>query len=484
MVIKEKIYINTNELGNNVGELCRKFTYKNPEYAEKKRLKLSVQNTDEFLFHYKIENVHQNKMLILPRGGLKRIKDFFEQRELKIKIVDKRISHKNIDCKLIKTKLEDQQKQIIETLIDNEGGLIEAVPGGGKTISILGLIDKIKQPTLIIVHEHRLSSQWISEIKKRLNGNFTLGELNGEKQIDGDIVVGIINTIYRIFQEKPSYFDKFGMIVCDEVHHLPANMMLTVVNNFPAKYRMGVTGTVKRRDGKHILIYDVLGEKLLDIGAEDIKHRVTGFEFKVINTNIYTEIPTIFRWTGRKREQVLDIAKCIGLLVDNTERNNLIIKEVSDLIENGYYPLILSDRVEHNKRMHEHLTELGYKSVLLIGETRKKAKWEDIRSDTSIQCIVANTKIASEALDLPNLSAIVLTCPSSNLPQIKQRVGRIRRHVDGKKLPLVIDICDNLAYFRNDYGEVVNLLQILTTKRINFYKKLIKEYGEEEQTVV
>jgi len=754
MIVKDKIYINTNELGNNVGDFCKEFTYKNPEYAEKKRQKFSVKNTPEFIYHYRIDNMMGNQMLILPRGGLKRVLLLCERLGISPTIIDRRISHNSIDCSLVDTVLDSNQNKIVNVLYKNEGGLIEAAPGcitgdteirlhrtgigkslkiktaykhfnqlgnayhnwdlnfptyirsyngntiqlyeiedivysgkknvyrleldnglfikatkdhkimtktgwielkklkigkseimcdklhsskkevpslrkktkakeisglkyhkyarikiekkgsitkraevhrllyeayinkldfndfintikndkkgskllkfidpfkyhihhkdrnpfnndisnlecllekdhcllhsienkfnfnqgiphyskvkkisfcgiedtydivckephhnfvangmvvhnSGKSIAILDLISKVKQPTLIMVHEHRLSKQWTGEIEKRLFGTYSLGELNGEKKKDGDIVLGIINTVYIMFQENPEYFNKFGMVVIDETHRCSAPMFHLVINNLPAKYRVGVTGTVERRDGKHILIYDTLGEKLIDIEAKDAKHRITSFDYRIINTNIRFEIPTTMRWTGQKREQTLDITRCISQLTEDRDRNNLIVSEVTRTIEAGYYPLVLSDRIDHNKKINEHLVSLGYKTVLLIGETRKSTRWEEIRQDTSIQCIVGNTKIASEALDLPRLSALFLTCPSSNLPQIKQRLGRIRRFVEGKPLPIVFDICDNLAHYPDSNGLPVYLLKILTAKRIRFYKELIKEYDED-----
>lgn len=483
IVIRDKLYINTNELGFKVSKLCELFTYKNPDYMEKKRLKLSVKNIQEFLFHYKIETIGNNQMLVLPRGGLDRVKQFYLDNNLTFEIKDKRISHRKIDVELLDTKLEKQQIRIIKTLVDNEGGLIQALTGIGKSISILGLISQIKQPTLIIVDEFRLSNQWLGEIKKRLTGKFKLGVLNGDQKIDGDIVVAIIDSCSILYEKDPKYFDKFGMIILDESHVSSSPSYLKVVNNLSAKYRVGVTATVKRKDGMHILTIDMLGKVLLDIDANEAKERVTNFEFKIVNTNIKFEIPGTVRWTGRKREPVINFAKCIEVITQDNQRNNIIINEVSKSIEEGYFPLILSDRVEHNKLMAKKLQELGYNAILLIGDTRKKAKWEDIQKDTSIQCIVANTSIASKGLDLPRLSSLHLTCPSSNQPQLKQRIGRIRRFVKNKPLPIVYDYVDNLGYFNSDNG-VVPLLQLTALKRLRYYKQLQKDYlqnPDEEQ---
>ena len=484
MIISDKIYINTKELGPLISSLCLLFTYNNPEYYEKKRLKLSVNNIDPKLFHYKIDFVNGQQCLILPRGSIGKVRKFYEENNLIFTFKDERILGKKIDvCLNTDTKLESNQNKIIDILVKNEGGLIQAITGIGKSISILGLIAKLKQPTLIIIDEFRLSDQWIGEIKKRLSGNFKLGIINSdskkEENRDGDIVVGIIDSLVIKYRNDPDYFKKFGMVILDESQVSSSESYTSLVNNIAAKYRVGVTATVKRKDGMHILSLDMLGPILLDIDSNEAKNRVTNFTFKIINTNLRMQLASIYRWTGKKRELTLDAAKSLSVLTDNQERNNIIVNEVSKAIESGLYPLVLSDRIEHNEKLAEHLQNLGYKVVLLIGKTRKKANWEEIRQDTSIQCIVANTSIASKGLDLPRLSALFLTCPSSNLPQLKQRIGRIRRFVEGKPLPTVYDFVDNLAYLTNELLQKIYIFQMTGQKRLRYYKQLQQEYDKE-----
>jgi superfamily II DNA or RNA helicase len=490
MIIKDKLYINIQELGPNLNSICREFTYKNPDYLEKKKQKFSVKGIDKYICYYKLEASNGNTILTLPRGGLSKVIKICESLGITLQQIDRRVEHKKIDFTLTGITLDKNQHRIINKLIENEGGLIEAPPALGKTIAMLGLIDKVKQPTLIILPYDRISKQWFEEFEK-CKGGYILGQLDGFVKKDGDIVLGIINSVYNRFNEDPSYFDKFGMIIIDETHKLASNMYISVINNLSAKYRIGVSGTVDRRDGKQILIYDILGDKLLDIEENEAKNRITNFEFDVINTNVKFEIPTKYRWTGKKREWMLDNTKCIEVLTTNVERNNLIIERVINDIEMGYFPLILSDRIAHNELLYEHITSLGYKSILIIGKTRNKAKWKEIQTDKSIQCIIANTKIASEALNIPRLSSLFVTCPTSNLPKVKQQIGRIRRQLEGKQTPVVHDICDNLAYIINDKG-TFNLLQKMAIKRIKFYRQLQFEYestlepegGEEVQTVV
>lgn len=478
MIISDKIYIPVDTLGRKVTSLCTLFTYPNPDYFMKKRLKLSTRGVDNTLYNYKIISDDGSNILILPRGGLNKVKDFFDSNGFTFRILDERLVLPEIDCHLKNTVLEDQQNKIIDALIKNDGGLIQMDPGGGKSIAIIGLIARLKQPTLILVHEHRLRRQWEIEIEKRLGGNFKLGRYDGDKKIDGDICTSVINTVYNMMTENHNILDNFGLIITDESHHVPAHMFLNVVNNSMAKYRVGITATIERRDGNHIITYDVIGDALLKIGANELKHRITTFNYEMINTDILRLIPTRSRWTGKGVEDVMDIVSFTSELIANEKRNNIIFNKIIESIKEGYYPIIISSRVNHIKHFYNKLIDAGYKTVLLIGATRKKTNWEEIRDDTSIQAICATDKIISEGLDLPRSSAIHLTIPTSNLNMINQRIGRIRRYVEGKITPKVYDYVDNLHYLsENDSRKYI--FRYTGRRRMRYYEKLINEYDSD-----
>jgi superfamily II DNA or RNA helicase len=161
-------------------------------------------------------------------------------------------------------------------------------------------------------------------------------------------------------------------------------------------------------------------------------------------------------------------------------RNNLIIDEISKDIDSGHFTLILSDRVKHNKFLYENLKRKGFNVILIIGENRKENNWEDIQSDETLQGIIATSSIASEGLNIPRLSSLHLPCPSSNLPRLKQKIGRIRRVYPGKKFPVVRDYVDNLGclYEVDEEGnkKEVYLLRYTAKKREKYYIQLQREY--------
>ncbi len=625
MIISDKIYIPLSRLGARTNDLAKIFTYQNAEYFEKSRMGFSTAKCSPFLAHYAFQKVNGENYIVLPRGAIKRVKSFLEKFNIPLRYVDGRNEGNSINVSLVNTILETQQESIIDILLKNEGGLIEMLPGGGKTIAALGLISRIKKSTLILVHEHRLRTQWESEIKERLAGTFTLGRYDGDKREEGDIVIGLINSVYLMYKDDKHLFDKFGIVITDECfvgssrvltdkgykkiknikkdekvltlnentreleyksvlknivkqteknlisiklsngtkitctekhkintvrgwikareltpsdilytlhptknkvfpcqlyikeiknilvkksilnwfstknyvydlsitdnhnyfvegvsvhncHHIPAHMYTLVVNNIPAKYRIGLTGTVRRKDQKELLLYDTIGPTLVSIGAEDLKHRVTSFEYEIVETNCKIFAPTRRVWADGMRLTKIDYVRLLSLLVTNKDRNTLILEKIVESLQQGYKPLILSDRVEHCKFLYNYLKDLGYNTVLLIGATRKQTNWEEIRQDDSIQAIVAQRSIAEEGLDYPSLSALHLTCPSTNLPKLKQRVGRIRRVSQEKLTPKVYDYVDNLVEMKDMQGRILYPLKRSARSRESFYKQLKKEY--------
>ena len=467
------------ELGNSFTDLCDLFTYPNPEFYERQKMKLSTRNINQHLFHYRIDKADDRQVLILPRGGLSKVQEFYKSRNIFGRVLDERIDKEPIDVHMVASViLEDQQHTLIKILEDNVGGLVEAMPGAGKSLMALGLICKIKQPTLILVAEHRLRTQWEQEIKTRLGGSFKFGRYDGDKQIDGDIVIGLIQTVHKMIDKDIHCLDKFGALILDESHKCSSDTYLKVINNCPAKWRVGCTGTIERKDGKHILMYDVLGPCLVSIQAKDLKHRITSFTYQVVNTGLHIELPTAKRWTGRAKETQVSITEGITKLTENEQRNIIIMSRIVDNINDGYLPLVLSDRVEHANLLFNNLSELGFKGVLLTGATRKKTDWSLVRKDESVQFIIAQSSIAAEGLDMPRLSALHLTCPTSNMPKLKQKIGRIRRICDGKPEPIVYDYVDNLAYYTNDKGAPVYILKGGAFKRLRFYRQLQSDFEE------
>jgi len=71
-----------------------------------------------------------------------------------------------------------------------------------------------------------------------------------------NLTVTTYDSAYRYINE---YGDQFGLLVVDEVHHLPAPTYQQIPEMTIAPYRLGLTATYERADGEHDVLEDLLG---------------------------------------------------------------------------------------------------------------------------------------------------------------------------------------------------------------------------------
>ena len=483
VTIKDKIYVPKELFSSKELEaLLREFTYANPDHGRNVRLHISNANTPTTVETY--INFDKDTIALL-RGSYNKFIDFCKCYDKKFRVIRNFSEGYDIDFSLCShIDLESQQNTIIETLLNHGGGLIEASPGIGKTISILGFIEKTKKSTLILVDKFSLQNQWIEEFTNKTEGNYSLGIINGDTKTLGDVTVGIINSVFNMFTEDPSFVEQYGAVVIDECHKIPAHMFTTVLSNFPCKYQIGVTGTPKRQDKKHFILFDLLGEPLCVIKSEEVKHRVTDFDYEQINTNIdftvpMKKVPPYIKRNNPDAKSTTDSTKLLGILAEHVERNSIILSDVESVIQAGRHPMIIVDRIVHAEYLYDKLSE-KYDGVLLIGKTSKKVDLEDLRVNEGNQFLIANSKIASEALDVPYLTDVFLPCPTSNIFKLEQQIGRIRRVHSSKEgiVPKVWDYVDNLAYSLDEEDPNIKIYRLTWSakERKRLYESLQKAY--------
>lgn len=490
LIVSDKIYINIQLLGRHITEFCEKFTYSNPVFFKTKRMGYSTRNISRSISNYTWSSFNGKKYLVIPRGGMHKLKEFMLMKSIpSVRITDNRVSKDLIDFDLKYTdkfiSLSPSQNKIVDILVSNEGGLVQMGCGGGKSISMMGLISKIKQPTLIVVHTTALQKQWLEEIGEKTSGSYTLGRLGGNKKAkDGDVVVAIIDSLYsKCYPDgkEPdfSYLANFGMIIFDECHHISAKSFKDVLDNAPCKYKIGVTGTATRKDGLHFLVFDSIGDIILDIPDSELRDRITDFTYKMVNTNVEYVIPNRVTYAGKgQKVSNMDFNKFVDFITKSEARNDLICNNVTKDITDGHKVIILTHRVEHAKYLYERLSKI-HNGYLIIGDNSKDVDMNKIKTDPNLNFIVANREIASEGLDIPSLSSLHSVIPSTNYQKLKQQLGRIRRFFEGKLFPTITDYVDNQVYVLSEEDGVITkkaIFEFTAKNRVKFYNKLRKEY--------
>jgi superfamily II DNA or RNA helicase len=406
-----------------LGILKEQLTLVNPAYEKASKYGYGTYNIPEKIRLYE----KRNGLLFVPRGLGKTITDYLQKNKIKYKLHDNRLILPEIDINS-NIKLRDYQKTAVEKMMNGTQGFLVSPCGSGKTVMMMELMARIKQPTLFIVHQKELMDQVIStatnltDIQKEEIG--IIGA--GKRKVGERMTVATIQTLNRM--DLNEITDKFGAIFIDEAHHVAAKSFYEVISKFRGCYRLAVSATPERSDGLTKMVYSCTGKVAHVIEQDHVPTIIP--RLKVVKTDFSSQ-----------SSEHRDIVK--GLINDG-ERNQLIINTIKKEAE-GNYSLVLSDRVEHLKKLEtlisQHLPEL--KCEILTGSVKKKERKEIMeRAKNKEIDILLATQLAREGLDIPHLNRLFLTFPKKSAASVQQEVGRIMRPSEGKVDAVVYDFLD------------------------------------------
>jgi superfamily II DNA or RNA helicase len=394
-VISNRIYL------DNPGPETTKLIAGSLTYKFNKNIGKNHIVTTETVKTYKIL---PNGIISIPQARTDLIPDNYE-------VVDKRIQIE-VPFPTPQFDLRSAQQIVYDAVKDT--CFINALVGWGKTFTALHLARKFAQKTLVITHTVALRDQWKEEIEtlyKITPGIIGGGVFDIE---DHFIVVGNIQTLAK---HKNVLAKEFGTIILDEAHHAPATTFTDFIDSSYARYRIALSGTMIRKDGKHKLFPDYFGYDIYQPPQSDTLTPL----IKIVKTGV-TLKPNA-TWVEKINE-----------LTQTQNYIKFIAAAALAQVSNGHSVLVIADRVEFLKQVAEYV---GETCVLVTGETsledRQLAK-EQLLNKTKM-CVAGSRQIFSEGLSINILSSVILAIPMSNDSLLEQIVGRIQRQHPGKKTP-------------------------------------------------
>jgi superfamily II DNA or RNA helicase len=352
---------------------------------------------------------------------------------------------KGKDIKLeFKGDLFPYQHTIIDKYINHVGnsggGLLDVEPGKGKTVMALNIISRLQKKTLVVVHKTFLMNQWIERIHTFLP-NAKIGRIQGDiiDVEDKDIVLGMLQSLSSKSYES-TMWDDFGLTVFDECHHLSAEVFSKIMINVVTNYNLGLSGTMKRKDGLSKVFEYFIGP-VVHKEKTDITTKVY-VKSICVDFNDFDKVKTDFRGNPLYSLMINEL--------DCTTRNDFIVNVVKNELKQNkdQQIMILSHTKNMLNQLYEGLNE--YDCGYYVGGMKE----EKLKESESKKIILATYAMASEGLDIKTLTTLVMATPKSD---VCQSVGRILR--SKHQMPLVIDIVDNHQLFQNQYK-----------KRCTYYK--------------
>lgn len=147
------------------------------------------------------------------------------------------------------------QREALDAWIAAGGrGLVELPTGAGKTLLAVLAIAHIRRPTLVVVPTLDLMHQWRKVLARHLG--CPVGMLGGGTSDRQPITV---TTYDSAAVQTEHHGNRFGFLVCDECHHLPASSYRFIAEGSIAPYRLGLSATLERTDGGERVCEELLG---------------------------------------------------------------------------------------------------------------------------------------------------------------------------------------------------------------------------------
>jgi superfamily II DNA or RNA helicase len=432
-VLYDALYIEKQNLSKGVlNKLQRLSSFSNPEFFVLQNLRKSTFNTPRIITSFDINE----RYIIVPRGLTIKVLSLFNAHKAKLFIEDKRFV-KSIEKLNFTLILKDEQKVALDKILNQDYSVLIAPPGFGKTAVAAAVFEKRSVNTLILVNKSNLLNQWVERLCEYFNIDAkTIGKLgNGKKKLTSNLDISTLQSL----KNRAELIEEYSQIIIDEVHHLPAVSFEIPLRKFKGKYVLGLSATPLRKDGMHPIMFMQCGE----IAYESKK------EIRKIHT-----LKTV---TSTFETLSDDFALMLNEIVEDFDRNNLIISEIEKLKDRNI--LVLSERIEHLNILYHLLVAKGLKSTLVHGGLKSKMKKEFLKEANTSSIILSTSSFIGEGIDFSHLDAIVLAMPVSYWGRIVQYLGRIGR--DGQEC-IAVDFFD----------ENTPMLRYSFHKRQRGYKKM------------
>ena len=354
-------------------------------------------------------------------------------------------------------KLRDYQEEAINAWIKhNYRGVIALPTGSGKTIVALAAMAKLAVPTLIVVYTREQLIEWINKIEKFTSlDKSSIGAFYSEEKSIKPITIA---TYHSAFRNVDLLFDKFSLLIVDEAHHLPADKFRVIAESILAPYRLGLSATPYREDGRHEELFQLIGGIVYERSLNDLLTAGYIASFEIIPVFVQLSKEELDEYNKLKKKYIiLARGRRIEELVKAASIGDESARQALQLLARMRRILALSkSKIEEARRIVETELTKGSKIIVFtqyvdqaqaIGKelgipvvtgktekTRRKIIFELYKHDR-FKAIVLTT-IGDEGIDIPDANVGIVLSGTSSRRQFIQRLGRLLRPKPGKAAKL------------------------------------------------
>jgi superfamily II DNA or RNA helicase len=437
VVLGNQVYIDRSDLPPVlVNRIARLAAFQNPEFYTAQAMRLSTFGKPRVISCAKLFSKH----VALPRGCLDDLLRLLADVGVKAKLRDERQQGRTLETRFL-GELTAEQKKAVAALLKHETGVLAATTAFGKTVVAANMITARGRNTLVLVHRRQLLEQWVARLRTFLDipANEIGVIYGGKKKPTGIIDIALMQSLVRGGVVSDLVAD-YGHVVADECHHLSAVSFEAIAQQAKARFVLGLSATVTRKDGHHPIIFMQCGP---------VRHRVDArtqaaarpFEHMVIFRR------TEFRIPRNQPDEKPPIQELYAKLTQDSARNDLIFDDILSALEAGRSPVVITERKDHLEMLAGRLSKFAKNVVVLRGgmsaqRTRAANETLGAISGGEERVLVATGRYLGEGFDDARLDTLFLTMPISWRGTLAQYAGRLHRLHAPKRDVVIYDYVD------------------------------------------
>jgi superfamily II DNA or RNA helicase len=354
----------------------------------------------------------------------------------------------------------EQQAALVAWRLTGRGVL--AMPTGtGKTEVALTIMQRTAVSTLVVAPVRDLMYQWHRRI---------LQGLGYDAGIIGDQVFRVAPVSVTTYDSACIYMErlggKFGLIIFDECHHLPGDIRRDAARMCAAPWRLGLTATPERADGRHVDLDQLIGRIVYQLPMTAVRGRTLA-DYEVVRIPVYLSDQeqarydalsgTVRRYVAMRRQT--QPAFSWQDLCGETGRE----PAARQALRAYFVRKAIEDRAAEKLRVLEDIFRLHAGSTILVfagsnamardvsrrflipcllNHCAKKERLDilDGLRDGVYPALVAN-QVLDEGVDVPEAKVAVVLGGTASTRQAKQRLGRILRRAGNAQATLYEVVC-------------------------------------------
>ncbi|MGH9163109.1 MAG: TOTE conflict system archaeo-eukaryotic primase domain-containing protein, partial [Vicinamibacteraceae bacterium] len=251
LVYANQIYVAKEGLAPGLrNRLLRIAAFQNPEFYKAQAMRLSTYDKPRVVACAEDHPQH----IGMPRGCLDDIRSELANLGIRVVVRDEREAGRLLDVTFT-GELRPEQMAAAKAMASHDTGVLAATTAFGKTVIAAWLIAQRRVNTLVLVHRRQLLDQWVERLSTFLGVPAkSIGRVaGGQRRTTGQMDVALIQSLIKKDVVDDLVAD-YGHVIVDECHHLSAQTFESVARRAKARFVVGLSATVARKDGYHPIV--------------------------------------------------------------------------------------------------------------------------------------------------------------------------------------------------------------------------------------